>query len=241
MELKVLLSALSVAIVCVYCAGPNPDAERVDFDAVFKGLHLDPCNAKCVQNLKPALINTLKLVNIYNSSEELCNAYDATLSCTKKSFCFKNQVLTVVTSGLEDLCKTDKHTFIKDNENCIKPKIDGVSQSCDAKCHFVKEFADYSHDPTVQKSLTVLQMLDKLEGVCQSLSCYLPCLRNGLNGCSQAGKVYASGILRPFYIAADFLGKMAPNVQQLISQKLPKSCAPLINVNVLNNITGATQ
>lgn len=238
---RVIFVALAVLTVSVFCAtGPNQNADQVDFDAVFKSLHLDFCNAKCAQTLKPALVKILKMVDVYDDLNQLCSAYDESLSCAKKSFCIKNQVYTTITSGIEDLCKSNKHQYIQDHQSCIKPKIDGVSQNCDSKCNFVKEFAAFSHDPQVQKGVSILQTLDRLDGVCKSLNCYLPCVRAGLDGsnCTTAGGVITSAILRPFYIASEGVSKLTPNIQDLISKKLPQSCVPLINATVLNDIAG---
>lgn len=96
MHLKFVLSVVSLVILGVFCAGPNPDADRVDLDHLFKAL-FDPCNDRCSSSLKPALINTLKLVNVFDSSEQLCNSYDQTLNCAKKNFCVKTQTVAVAT------------------------------------------------------------------------------------------------------------------------------------------------
>lgn len=41
MHAQSLFVALAFTTVAVYGASPNPDASRVDLDAVFKGLQLD--------------------------------------------------------------------------------------------------------------------------------------------------------------------------------------------------------
>lgn len=70
-----LLVAVSIAVTValVQCSGePNADADRVNWDNVFKGLHLDFCNAKCAESLKPVLVKSLKMVDVYDDLEELC-------------------------------------------------------------------------------------------------------------------------------------------------------------------------
>lgn len=53
----------------------------------------------------------------------MCKAYDQTLQCAKSNFCVKTPTFVLITSGLEDLCKTDKNTLMKNHEDCIKPKV----------------------------------------------------------------------------------------------------------------------
>jgi hypothetical protein len=96
MNVHFLLVTLAATTVTVHCAGTNPDADRVDWNALFKGLHLDFCNAKCAELLKPALAQSLKEVSVYQNLEGICVAYDETLNCAKKSFCIKNQVFSTV-------------------------------------------------------------------------------------------------------------------------------------------------
>lgn len=166
------------------------------------------------------------------------SAYDAATTCNTRATargCWVNsplrKVYDIVTSGVKSTC-VDQRNFWDNAAPCLEANntMDKVIASCNAKCDISGNITSIAalFTATDAGSSIGKQLLSTVEHLgpvslgdetlqlqmCDSLLCFLPCARDGLNAvCQLSGTATLQTLLAPFEKASDLISDSAPIFQ----------------------------
>lgn len=145
-----LLLPLLVLVAVVHGTSIPVTKYRASMETILKAIGTPACVQTCIKPLIDKIANIWDMKDIKGHAESICQAYDDANTCLEKdAYCDLQKGFKKAASGLRHRCQTQIKLY-ESHQNCVNPRLDGISQKCDSKCGGRQSLITYAGKNDIQ-------------------------------------------------------------------------------------------